>query len=269
MANLPRIRTATCLALLALGTASAGAQEPGAPAPPSAAGRATADLVDCHVAVDQSARYVTFAGQMSTLPGADRLAMRMDLQERDPGTAFRDVSAPNLGVWRRSAPGVAALRYFKQVTNLPAPAAFRAVISFRWLDAAGHVVRRAARRSPLCLQPDERPRLSVVAVDVAPGTSTSTADYRVTLRNDGRGAAGAFGVVLTVGGQDQPPLTVAGLEPARTTVVEQVAPRCAAGSTLTVTPDPQHQLDEAAGGGQPRSVPCPPAAQAQAGSAGQ
>jgi hypothetical protein len=269
MTNLPHLRIATCLALLALGTAPAGAQEPGAPAPPSGVGRATADLLDCHVAVEQSARYVTFAGQMSALPGADRLAMRMDLQERDPGMAFRVVSAPNLGVWRRSAPGVGVLRYVKQVTNLPAPAAFRAVISFRWLDAAGHVVRRAARRSPLCLQPEERPRLSVGSIDVAPGTSPSTADYSITLRNDGRGAAGAFGVGLNVDGQDQPPLTVAGLDPAHSTVVEQVAPRCTPGSTLTVTLDPQHQVDEAVGGGQPRSVPCPLAAQAPAGSSTQ
>ena len=268
MAKLPPIRFATCLALLALGTAPAGAQEPGAPAPPSGAGRAVADLIDCHVAVDQSARYATFAGQMSTVPGAARLAMRVDLQERDPGSGagFHNVSAPNLGIWRRSTAGVALLRYVKQVTNLPAPASFRVVIAFHWLDASGHVIERAVRRSPTCQQPDERARVTVDSVDAQADPQSSAARYRVLLRNTGRGPASAFGVVLTVNGQAQPQLTVAGLDPAAHTTLEQVAPRCTPGSTITVTPDPQGQVPEAPGGGQPLSVPCPLAAQQTSGS---
>lgn len=264
-----QIRIATCLALFALGTAPAGAQEPGAPAPNSGgAGRPTAELVDCHVAVDQSARYATFAGQMATLPGADRLAMRVDLQQRalGAGSAYHDVSAPNLGVWRRSASGVGALRYVKQVTDLPAPGAFRAVIRFRWLDSSGQVIHRAARRSTECVQPDERPRLRVAAIDAgpAPDGQPNRASYWVTIRNDGRGPAGSFGVLLDVDGQTQPALTVAALPAGGRTTLQAVAPRCSISGRVTVTLDPQHQISEAGGGGQPRSVPCPAAAQASA-----
>src|SRR5947209_19014984 len=145
-----RHRLAAGLALAALGAAPAAAQQSGngsASAPP---GRAAAELVTCRAAVDQSARYATFAGDMTTIPGADRLAMRVELLARTPGSGFRDVSAPTLGVWHRSASGVGALRYVKQVTNLPAPAAYRTLIVFRWLDASGRVMRQTARRSPTC-----------------------------------------------------------------------------------------------------------------------
>ncbi len=263
MAFVRHIRTATCLALLALGTAPAGAQEPGAPAPTSTgAGSPAAELVDCHVAVDQSARYATFAGQMEAgAGGVDRLAMRVDLQERDPGAGsrFHDVSAPNLGIWRRSASGVGALRYVKQVTDLPAPAAFRVVITFRWLDAQGRPIRRAVRRSPVCVQPDERPRLRAEPVTAAPSSSGGVR-YDMPILNDGRGPAGSFDVVLNVNGADQPPVTVAALDAGQRTIASQVAARCAPGSQIAVTVDPTHQVPEAGGGGQKLTQPCPVAA---------
>ena len=37
-------------------------------------------------------------------------------------------------------------KYVKQVTNLAAPAAFRAQVRYRWLDAHGHSDRSAPQR---------------------------------------------------------------------------------------------------------------------------
>lgn len=121
-------------------------------------GSASASLGDCRVAVKQADRSATFSGQMASTAASVYMAMRVDLLERDAGAAgFRVVSAPGLSVWRRSAATVQIFRYVKQVSNLPAPAEFRATISFRWLDGSGRVTRRQARRTSTCVQPDQRP----------------------------------------------------------------------------------------------------------------
>ena len=55
------------------------------------------------------------------------MEMRVDVLERLPGEAlFHTLSAPGLGVWRSCRPGVKVYRYLKQVTNLAAPAVYRA-----------------------------------------------------------------------------------------------------------------------------------------------
>jgi len=82
------------------------------------------------------------------------MAMRVDIEKRAPGeTRFHLVSAPGLGVWRSSEPKVKVYKYLKQVTNLEPPAAYRAVVHFRWLGAKGLVVKRAVRHTRPCAQP--------------------------------------------------------------------------------------------------------------------
>ena len=82
------------------------------------------------------------------------MAMRIELQQRMRGEAdFHTVLAPGLGVWRCSEPGVKIYKYVKQVTNLAAPAAYRALVRFRWLGESGHVLKRAELHTPRCLQP--------------------------------------------------------------------------------------------------------------------
>lgn len=114
---------------------------------------ATAALEECVTAQQQSERSATFSGEMSTLPGTARMEMRIDVQERDPGaTTFHVVTAPGLGVWRDAAPGVKTFRYLKQVTNLAAPAFYRADVRFRWLNAKGHAIRWDELLTQRCLQ---------------------------------------------------------------------------------------------------------------------
>ena len=51
--------------------------------------------------------------------------------------------------------GVKIYKYLKQVTNLPAPAVYRALVRFRWLNAKGHVIAsRTCARTAGCQQPD-------------------------------------------------------------------------------------------------------------------
>jgi hypothetical protein len=118
--------------------------------PPTAA----ATLSECVDAAGQTERYATFAAEMTALPSSVRMEIRIEVQERLPGEAgFHAISAPGLGSWRLSDPSVHGYRYLRQVTDLAAPAVYRASVHFRWLSAHGFVLRRAERLTPRCAEP--------------------------------------------------------------------------------------------------------------------
>jgi hypothetical protein len=120
----------------------------------SAAPLDSATLVQCLTAGEQAQRSATFAGEMATIPGAARMAMRIELLERMPGEiGFHAVAAPGLGVWRASDPGVDVYKYVKQVTNLSAPADYRGLVTFRWQGPRGRTLKREERRTRRCAQP--------------------------------------------------------------------------------------------------------------------
>lgn len=221
---------------------------------------ASATLEQCLTAVDPTERSATFNGQMSAVPGTRLMAMRILVEEQGAGeTAFRTLGgAVGSGGWRRSEAGVKIYKYVRQFTDLPAPGTFRAVVEFRWLGEKGRVIKRAARRTPTCVQPDERPKLVVAQVQVltVPG-APQLASYQVLLRNEGHSAAGPFAVALSVGGLMQPPLQVTALGAGEKTLLQERAPRCVAASTIEVVLDPQHQIAEAIGGGESDTLSCP------------
>jgi hypothetical protein len=139
---------------LALLVAGVLAQTP-APAPAPAV---TATVEQCTPSVNQAERSATFAAQMTATAGAQRMSMRIEVQERTPTEpAFHTIVAPGLGMWRYSEAGVKVYKYVKQLTNLTAPAAFRVQVSYRWLDEHGRVIKHAQRRSPACQQPVDIP----------------------------------------------------------------------------------------------------------------
>ncbi len=114
----------------------------------------TATLEQCVASGGQAERSATFTGEMNSVPGAAKMSMRIDVEERAPGEAeFHPVSAPGLGVWRAADPKVKVYKYLKQVTNLSAPASYRGLVRFRWINARGHVIKRAERLTTRCLQP--------------------------------------------------------------------------------------------------------------------
>jgi hypothetical protein len=128
---------------------------------------ASATLEQCVTAVAQAERSATFGGEMTAVAGSTRMEMRIDVLERMPGEPqFRTVSAPGLGVWRTAAPAVKVYKYLKQVTNLSAPALYRAVVRFRWLNAKGRLIKAQELRTPRCEQPEAPP-----AATSTPGTS--------------------------------------------------------------------------------------------------
>jgi hypothetical protein len=113
----------------------------------------SATLESCVMAAEPSERTATFAGEMAAIPGTAKMQMRIDVLERTPvETAFHTVTAPGLGVWRTAAPGVKTYKYLKEVTNLAAPAYYRAAVRFRWLNAKGRLIKAQETRTPRCLQ---------------------------------------------------------------------------------------------------------------------
>jgi hypothetical protein len=144
------------VSLLALGLA--GQASGFTPAATTPVPTVSATVEQCTPAVNQSERSATFAAQMTALEGTQRMAIRIDVQERSPtDPTFHTVIAPGLGVWRQSETGVKIYKYVKQVTNLAAPAVFRGQVRFRWLDSRGTVLKRTLRLTPTCVQPVDIP----------------------------------------------------------------------------------------------------------------
>jgi hypothetical protein len=115
---------------------------------------ASASLEQCVTAVQQPARSATFVGEMNAIPGTWRMQMRIEVLERPPQeTLFHAVTYPGLGVWLRSASGVKTFKNFDKVTDLSAPAVYRAAVHFRWLGGHGRVIRTLVLRTAHCEQP--------------------------------------------------------------------------------------------------------------------
>ncbi|HUA74524.1 MAG TPA: hypothetical protein VL988_07175 [Solirubrobacteraceae bacterium] len=152
----------------------AGTPQTGATTTP-AAGAVTATLEECATTGAQAERAATFAGEMSVVPGAARMAIRIDVEERAAGEA--EFQRQAVGQWRLSDPKVKVYKYLKQFTNLSPAASYRGVVHFRWLNAKGHVMKRAERLTGRCLQPapaEETTEPGSTTTTPAPGTTTKT-----------------------------------------------------------------------------------------------
>jgi hypothetical protein len=219
------------------------------PASPGVAVAAAADgagvkLLDCVPALEPQDRLAMFEARIAARRGSERMQLRFTLQVREPALEWRRVVAPGLDQWLTSDQGVRRYSYAKIVQNLSAPAAYRMVVRFRWLDADGDVLARSRSTSRPCRQPDMRPDIAAPQIEVGPAFAPESRRYAVTVRNGGRTAAGPFAVALAVGGTAPARLTVAGLEPGERRTVVLTGPACAAGEPLTVTVDPDDAVDE-------------------------
>lgn len=117
-------------------------------------GTASVTIEQCATSPEQAERSATFTAQMTATNATQRMGMRIELQQRMRGASeFHTVLAPGFGVWHPSESGVKIYKYVKQVTNLTAPAAYRAVVRFRWLGEKGHVLKRAELHTSRCVQP--------------------------------------------------------------------------------------------------------------------
>jgi hypothetical protein len=245
------------LALLLLPAAVACA----VPAAASGAGLASVRVAECTPALEPEARTATFEARLRAVPGSDRLAVRFTLQTRGKGELdWRKVTAPGLDTWLVSDHGVGRYGYLKTVRNLSAPASYRTIVRFRWLDAVGEVVRSAKHRSEACRQTDLRPDLRPRRVEQHPVADPRDRRYVVFVKNTGRTLAPPASVTLRAGDRLLPPGTMSSVLPGATRRMGFIAPACATGEELVVTADATGLVDEADEGDNELVVPCPPPA---------
>jgi len=217
---------------------------------------ASVKVLDCVPALDPVDRTVTFEARMRPARDSERMQVRFTLQVReDELHAWRRIEAEGFDTWLTSLPAVRRYSYAKTVLNLTAPASYRTVVRFRWLDADDAVVKSARVISATCRQPDLRPDLEARRVDVLPGPDADTRRYAVTVRNDGRTEADPFTATL----DDLGTLAVLGLAAGTQRVITFTGPPCTAGAPLVVTLDPDESVDERDEDDNVFGAPCPAA----------
>ena len=215
-----------------------------AAAPAHASASARVVVLHCTKGLEATDRSVTFEGRIAAIPRAQKMQLRFTLQARTPDTAWAKVPADGFGTWITAPRGLGLFLYDKTVDQLLAPASYRAVVDFRWRNAAGHALRRARVTSRSCHQPDPRPDLTAASLAVQPAAEPGKRRYTATLVNAGRGPAGPFEVDFTREGALLGSLQIGGLAAGhqRTVAVPGVA--CTPGEQIAVVVDATHEVDE-------------------------
>jgi len=234
--------------------APAAAPERGAAA--TADAPAGARLLACRRSPTIDQRAAVVGTWMRPLPAGRRLAVRIDLWQRTPGTRWTPrADVPGLGAWTSpsdallgSRPGD-VFKYHQAVGRLLAPAAYRFHVAFRWSDAAGAVVRETALTTGVCRQPDLRPDLVLVSVSAMPAPpANGLVRYAVLVGNEGRGPVAHAVLAAAFPGETGPAShlrTIGRLAPGETTVVTFTGPGCAVGEQpASFAVDPSNAVDE-------------------------
>jgi len=230
----------------------------GALAAPAHAATSGVRLTGCQSALDPSERVASFEGRMRIKHHARRMQMRFTLQTRSADEPrWHKLPAAGFGKWLTSNSGIGRYVYTKRVIELEAPASYRTVVKFRWVDADGHRVASAKSTSGVCHQSDYRPNLRPLGVQAKPGADSAHARYLVPVVNRGRTAAGAFDVVVSVDGTTLTPAQTPELPAGEKALAEVQGPPCRPGQILTVDVDPTGAVDERNEGDNQLSVPCP------------
>jgi CARDB len=227
-------------------------------AAPAHAATSGVRLTSCQSALDPTEREASFEGRMKVKHRARRMQMRFTLQTRSADEPrWHKLPAAGFGKWLTSNPGIGRYVYTKRVIELEAPASYRTIVKFRWLDADGDRVASAKSTSAVCHQSDFRPNLRPLGVQAKPGADSSHARYLVPVANRGRTAAGAFDVVVSVDGTTLTPAQTPRLLAGENALAEIQGPPCRPGQILTVDVDPTGAVDERNEGDNQLSVPCP------------
>jgi hypothetical protein len=217
-----------------------------------------ARVTSCTTGSDDAERAAAFTGSMSA-SGAKRMQMRFQLMQRlgpGPKGSWKKVAVPDWGTWQKADPGRSAFVFTERIEALTAPAAYRVVIRFRWLDARNHAIRTTTRTSPACEVADPRPDVVLGGVD-AVATGGGRAAYTVAAANDGHSTAVPFAVTVTVGGVTSDPVILGPLDAGDRGTGAVAAPACAPGSTITITLDAANSVDESDEADDVVQRPCP------------
>lgn len=219
----------------------------------------SAKTTTCTTGADDASRAVAFTGAMPAAAETKRMQMRFALLQRKgagPKGTFKKLAVPGWGGWVKSDPDRQGFVFTKRVEALRAPAGYRAVITFRWLDDKGHIQRTATRTTPVCEQPDPRPDLVLSGVD-ATATGKSTAAYTVSISNEGHSDAVPFAVTITVDGTVSDPVTLGPIVAGGRLTGTLAAPKCTPGSMILITVDVADTVAESVESDDAVQRPCP------------
>lgn len=243
------------VALTRSGAAGAGGAGTAAP-------RARLTMFACHKALDPTGRSVSVRAVMRPVTGTQRMQMKFDLisvSGTPPVVVSRQgngldawISPPDPTLGQR--PGDVWILQRFMVSNLPAPAHYHYVVTFRWLGTGQHILSTQTLSTVHCYQPELRPDLLVGSISVQAIAGKPMRDeYVAAIENQGRTAAGPFDVTFTPGAT----ATGAGTPVTITRTVERlgggvtryltfVGPACTASSapTVVVDPGPPYMVDE-------------------------
>lgn len=198
-------------------------------------------------------RIASFVGAMPARANATRMWMRFDLERRELGERrWHRIQAKGFGVWERADPRVAGFIFTKRVTSLPVPAAYRALVRFRWLTADGTTLSRAAARTAACRQPDLRPDLVPGALTAVLDAQPGLAVYTLVVRNVGRSQAGPSSVRVGTASVE-----TAALAAGEQRAVPVLALACVALAPIVVRVDADRRIDESAKRGNGARRQCP------------
>jgi hypothetical protein len=182
-------------------------------------------------------RSAVFYGRMRKLRRTRRMRMRFSLLERAPNTSrFKNVHAPGLSHWRKSAVGVRAYGYSQQVKGLNYGSTYRMRVRYRWYDKKNHFQRGTHRTSKSCRMFEPQANLRVQLLGTR-GLGGGKWRYNVRVRNVGELAAGGVKVQLTVDGTIRGTQVVPALEPADSVRLSFDAPACKSHYSFHVDPD--------------------------------
>jgi hypothetical protein len=220
----------------------------------------------CQTALDPASRAISITAVMRPVTGTEKMAMRFQLLKRTKrwsrpvpltGTdlnAWLIPKNPTLG----SRPGD---RWVVKhpVVDLAGPDFYRFRVSFRWIDATGHVIGKATRSSAMCFQPERRPDLEVAQIQVAPAPQHPGQDlYVATIRNVGKTTSEPFTVQFSDGSSlTSPPKSEGPLRAHQARNVRFLEPPCSASAPATITVYPQNPVDDANPSNNSAMTTCP------------
>lgn len=248
------------IALIAVELAAVASAGPKAKA--AASPKASVSVAKCRSASTYADRRLEFRAAMSAIAGGGKMELRYTLYRRYTNQARYRIVKPtegsSLGQWLASS-DTSATKYIHNlaITPVETAAVYRVRVSYRWLDSAGKIVKRAKRTSKLCKQRRGLPNLDISSVQKYPNGSPIFPDlpvvWVVTVRNNGASSAslpaglivsGSANGGLSDGTIDDQPLNALDTIPAGTTLTRQLYGQECRNGPAEITVDPMNLVRE-------------------------
>lgn len=186
-----------------------------------------AKVADCRTGEQPEQREASFTGRMNAIKGSSRMQMRFELLQETPGAAdAQAVKSPQLLTWRRSKAGIRSFSYVQTVTGLKSGVSYRARVTFRWLNAAGKVIRTEQDESGACVQDGDLPNLVIGSLKAGAGSVDGTSVYVARVVNSGAGDAEGLTVTLYADGAHIDTRRIGALGAGEAQTVRFTGPRC-------------------------------------------